>query len=56
MVEGKAVGPESLENETAGYGLERAGDMAYGWLVREEGRSSLSKVEERRTCLVNTDD
>lgn len=30
MVEGIAIGPESLENEAAGYGLERAGDRAYG--------------------------
>lgn len=55
MVEGIAFGPENLENEAAGTGLERAGDMACGWLAREEGRSSLSKVEERQTCLVNID-
>lgn len=30
MVEGTTFGPESLENKAAGYGLERAGDMAYG--------------------------
>lgn len=29
MVEGIAAGPESLENEAAGYGLPRVGDMAY---------------------------
>lgn len=56
MVEGKSLGYESLKNETAGHGLERDVDMAYGWLAREEGRSSLSKVGERQTCLVNIDD
>lgn len=30
MAEGIAFGPESRENEAAGYGLERAGDMVYG--------------------------
>lgn len=28
-VEGITFGPESLKNEAAGYGSERAGDMAY---------------------------
>lgn len=29
-VEGITIGPESLKYEAAGYGSERAGDMAYG--------------------------
>lgn len=30
MVEDITIGPESLKYEAAGYGSERAGDMAYG--------------------------
>lgn len=56
MVEGITFGPESLENEAAGYVLERAGDMAYGWLARAEGRSNLRKEEGRQTFLVSIDD
>lgn len=54
--EGTTIGPESLKNEAAGYGSERAGDMAYGWLARAEGRSNLSKEEGRQKFLVSIDD
>ncbi len=55
-VEGITVGPENLKNEAAGYGLERAGDMAYGSLARAEGRSNLSKEEGRQKFLVSIGD
>lgn len=55
-VEGITFVPESLKNEAAGYGSERAGDMAYGWLARVEGRSNLSKEEGRQKFLVSIDD